>query len=428
MRFLKIKKHVLSGLDLTWFSFIDELKTIFKDSGALLILFFAVLAYPVVYSVAYKNNVVRDIPVTVVDLDNTATSRQMIRMFGATKEIAIAQEVGTLTEAKQLFWDGNSKGIIILPEGFEKDLLKGLQTSVSVYCDASYFLIYKETLSGTLQASGTLSAGVEIRRFMSGGSSEEQAIAQRDPMPARFYNLYNPAGSYGSYVMPGMILIILQQALLIGIGMIGGAGKERRNNQLVEPGIRVRQGMFSVVLGKGMAYFLIYIPNLAFTLVCLPMWFGFPARGNFTDTCILLIPYIFSVIFLGLMISMLFRRREHSIMSLVFISPIVLFVSGLSWPESSIPPLLNQISHLLPSTSMIPAYLRIRTMGASVDAVKPELLHLLIQMVVYYLLAAVMYKISVKRQEKKIRGREGERVKLREWDTLSGPEIGLQKK
>jgi hypothetical protein len=77
---------------------------------------------------------------------------------------------------------------------------------------------------------------------------------------------------------------------------------------------------------------------------------------------------------------------------------------------------------------MIPAYLRIRTMGASVDAVKPELLHLLIQMVVYYLLAAVMYKISVKRQEKKMRGREGERVKLREWDTLSGPEIGLQKK
>lgn len=408
MRFLKIRKHILSGLDLTWFSFVDELKTIFKDSGALLILFLAVLAYPVVYSVAYQNNVVRDIPVTVVDLDNTAASRQMIRMFGATKEIAIAQEVGTLPEAKQLFWDGKSKGVILLPEGFEKDMLKGLQTSVSVYCDASYFLIYKETLAGTIQASGTLSAGVEIRRFMSGGSSEEQAVTQRDPMPAKFFNLYNPAGSYGSYVMPGMILIILQQALLIGIGMIGGAGKERRNNQLVEPGIRVRQGMFSVVLGKGMAYFLIYIPNLAFTLVYLPLWFGFPARGHFTDTCILLVPYIFSVIFLGLMISMLFRRREHSIMSLVFISPIVLFVSGLSWPESSIPPLLNQISHLLPSTSMIPAYLRIRTMGASVDAVKPELLHLLIQMVIYYLLAAVMYKISVKRQERRMRGREVE--------------------
>jgi ABC-2 type transport system permease protein len=408
MNLLKINKNILSGLDLTWFSFVDELKTIFKDKGALLILFLAVLAYPVVYSIAYKNNVVRDIPVTIVDLDNTPSSRQMIRMVGATKEISVEQEVGSMKEARQLFWDGRSKGIILIPEGFEKNLLKGFQASVSVYCDASYFLIYKETLTGTIQSAGTLSAGVEIKRLMASGVGEEMAMQQRDPMPAKFYQLYNPAGSYGSYVMPGMILIILQQTLLIGIGMIGGAGKERRNNQLVEPGIRVRQGMFSVVLGKGMAYFMIYIPNLAFTLVYLFTWFGFPGKGNFADVCILLVPYLLSVIFLGLMISMLFRRREHSIMTMVFISPIVLFVSGLSWPESSIPKLLYQLAHIFPSTSMIPAFLRIRTMGVPLNQVKPELLFMLVQMIVYFLLAAVTYKISVIRQENKMRGREVE--------------------
>ncbi len=414
MQLKNIRKNIFSGLDLTWFSFIDELKTIFKDNGAMLILFFAVLAYPLVYSIGYKNNVVRDIPVTVVDLDNTSTSRQMIRMFGATKEISVAQEVGSLHEARQLFWDGNSKGIILIPEGFEKSLLKGVQASVSVYCDASYFLIYKETLSGTMQASGTLSAGVEIKRLIAAGSSEEQAMQQRDPMPARFYNLYNPAGSYGSYVMPGMILIILQQTLLIGIGMIGGAGKERRNNQEVQPGIRVRQGMFSVVFGKGMAYFMIYVPNLVFTLIYLSKWFGFPDKGSFTDVCILMVPYLFSVIFLGLMVSMFFRRREHSIMTLVFVSPIVLFISGLSWPESSIPHLLYQIGHVFPSTSMIPAYLRIRTMGVTISQVKPELLFLLIQMVIYFVLAAVTYKITVIRQEKKMRGSEVETKGLKD--------------
>ncbi len=414
MQLKNIWKNIFSGLDLTWFSFIDELKTIFKDNGAMLILFFAVLAYPLVYSIGYKNNVVRDIPVTVVDLDNTPTSRQMIRMFGATKEISVAQEVGSLHEARQLFWDGNSKGIILIPEGFEKKLLKGSQTSVSVYCDASYFLLYKETLSGTIQASGTLSAGVEIKRLIASGSSEEQAMQQRDPMPARFYNLYNPAGSYGSYVMPGMILIILQQTLLIGIGMIGGAGKERRNNQEVQPGIRVRQGMFSVVFGKGLAYFMIYVPNLVYTLIYLSRWFGFPDKGCFTNVCILMVPYLFSVIFLGLMVSMFFRRREHSIMTLVFVSPIVLFISGLSWPESSIPHLLNQIGHVFPSTSMIPAYLRIRTMGVSISQVKPELLFLLLQMVIYFVLAAVTYKITVIRQEKKMRERELETESQRE--------------
>jgi len=408
MRFLNFRKNITSGLDLTWFSMVDELKTIFSDSGAMLILFFAVFSYPLVYSIAYKNNVVRDIPVTIVDLDKTSVSRQMTRMFGATKELSVSQEVGSLQEAKQLFWDGNSKGIILIPEGFEKNLSRGFQTSVSVYCDASYFLIYKETLGGVIQAAGTLSAGVEIKRLLASGSSEEQALQQRDPMPAKFFSLYNPAGSYGSSIMPGMILIILQQTLLIGIGMIGGAGKERRNNQEIKPGVRVRQGMFSVVFGKGLAYFLIYIPNIAFTLVYLSKWFGFPDKGSFSEVCILLVPYLFSVIFLGLMISMLFRRREHSIMALVFFSPIVLFLSGLSWPTTAIPPLLRQLAQIFPSTTMIPAYLRVRTMGVPIRDVKSELLFLVGQMIVYFLIASAGYKISVIRQARKRMERKGE--------------------
>jgi len=408
MRFFNFRKNITSGLDLAWFSLVDELKTIFSDSGAMLILFFAVFSYPLVYSIAYKNNVVRDIPVTIVDLDKTSVSRQMTRMFGATKELSVSQEVGSLQEAKKLFWEGNSKGVILIPEGFEKNLTRGFQTSVSVYCDASYFLIYKETLGGVIQAAGTLSAGVEIKRLLAAGSSGEQAMQQRDPMPAKFFSLYNPAGSYGSSIMPGMILIILQQTLLIGIGMIGGAGKERRNNQEIKPGVRVRQGMFSVVFGKGLAYFLIYIPNIAFTLVYLSKWFGFPDKGSFTDVCILLVPYLFSVIFLGLMISMLFRRREHSIMALVFFSPIVLFISGLSWPTTAIPPLLRQLAQIFPSTTMIPAYLRVRTMGVPIIEVKSELLFLVGQMIVYFLIASAGYKISVIRQARKRMERKGE--------------------
>lgn len=400
----KIKDKITEGLDLTWFSFVDELKAIVKDRGAMLIFILAVFAYPLVYSVAYMNNVVRDIPVTVVDLDNTSSSRQMVRMIEATKEISVSQKVGSLHEARRLFWDGGSKGVVLIPEGFEKNLLKGFQASVSVYCDAGYFLIYKEVLTGAIQATGTLSAGVEIKRMMATGSSEEQAMLQRDPMPSKFYNLYNPSGAYGSGVMPGVILIILQQTLLIGIGMIGGAGKERRNNQEVKHGLRVRRGMFSVVLGKGLAYFVLYMANIAFTLAYVSKWFGFPDKGSFFDVYILLVPFLFSVIFMGIFISMLFRRREHAIMALVFVSPIVLFLSGLSWPSTSIPPLLYQVAHIFPSTSMIPAYLRIRAMGVPIDDVRPELLFMVCQMVVYFILATIGYKISVIRQIKLLKG------------------------
>jgi ABC-2 type transport system permease protein len=400
---LKIaRKYITSGLELTWFSFLDELKTIFSDKGALLILL-AVIIYPLIYSIAYKNNVVRDIPVTIVDLDHTASSRQMLRMIDATKEVLISGATGSLEEAKQKFWDGDSKGVILIPGGFERNLFKGTQASLSIYSDASNFLIYKESLNGIIAASATFSAGIEIRRMMAAGSNEEQAMLQRDPIPAKFYNLYNPSGAYGSYLMPGLILIIIQQTLLIAIGIIGGGGKEKRNNQEIEPGLMVKNGMFSVVSGKGLAYFIIYLMLVIFSLVCLPHCFGFPDKGSFVDILILLVPYLFSVIFLGFTISMLFRRREHAIMSLVFISPLVFFLSGVPWPETSIPALLYNAAHIFPSTTMIPAYLRIRTMGVSISDVRNELLFMLIQMIAYFLLAALSFRFAVIRQARKMK-------------------------
>lgn len=402
MDFNTFRKNITSGLELTRFSFFDEIKTIFRDKGAMLIIL-AVIIYPVIYSVAYMNNVVRDIPVTIVDLDHTFSSRQVIRMIDATKEVMNAGEAESLDEAKQKFWDGDSKGVILIPEGFEKNLLKGISSTISVYSDASNFLIYKETLNGIISATGTLSAGVEIKRLMMAGNGGEQALLLRDPVPAKFYNLYNPSGAYGSYLMPGLILIVIQQTLLIAIGIIGGAGKGKRNYQEVKTGLRVRDGMFSVVSGKGLAYFIIYLFLILFSLVCLPHWFGFPEKGSFGNVLILLVPYLLSVIFLGFTISMLFRRREHAIMSLVFISPVVFFLSGVPWPETSIPPILYHVAHIFPSTEMIPAYLRIRTMGVTIADVRTEMIFMLVQMIIYFLLAAVSFKFSVIRQERKLK-------------------------
>lgn len=393
-----IWEKIKSGLEDTASSMTDELKIIFRDSGAVLILLIAVTIYPLVYSIAYKNNVVREIPVTIVDLDNSQLSRQLIRMVDATKEIAVAQETGNMNEAKNLFWDGSSRGVIMIPADFEKQLLKGNQTHVSIYCDANYFLIYKETLTGAIQAAGTLSAGVEIKRLIASGIRPEAAMQQRDPMKLNIYQLYNPSGAYGSYVMPGLILIILQQTLLVGIGMIGGAKKERGHAMISIEAARRRKTIFPVVFGKAMAYFVIYLFNILFTQIYLFKWFGFPAKGDFTDICLLMIPYIFSVIFLGLAISLLLRRREHSIMLMVFLSPVVLFLSGMSWPESSLPPVVYRLAHIFPSTSMVPAFLRIRTMGATLADVRPELIFLLGQMVVYGLLAILSYRIYIHRK------------------------------
>lgn len=393
-----IGKMIKTGLESTMNAFVEEMKTIFTDGGAILLLIVAVTIYPVVYSIAYKNNVVRDIPVAVVDLDRSQLSRQMSRMLDATKEVAVHTETGNMEEAQKLFWDGTARGIILIPSDFEKGLLKGEQSDITVYCDASYFLIYKETLTGLIQSSGTLSAGVEIKRLIASGALPDAAMQQRDPMKLNIYQLYNPSGAYGSYVMPGLILIVIQQTLLIGIGMIGGARKERGDSVIAGDPARRRKTIFPIILGKAFAYFVIYVFNILFTQIIIYKWFGFPDKGSIADTAILMVPYIFSIIFLGLSISLLLRRREHSIMLMVFLSPVVLFLSGMSWPENAIPPLLYKIAHIFPSTTMVPAFLRLRTMGASLSDIRPELIFLLVQMVVYAALAVMSYRIYIRRR------------------------------
>ncbi|MDA3779588.1 MAG: ABC transporter permease [Bacteroidales bacterium] len=389
--------NIITGLRISITAYRNELKAIFSDKGVMLILFFAVIAYLLVYSIGYKNNVLRELPISVVDLDHTKSSRVLSKMLNETEQVAVITKSNSLAEAEKLFNDGKVNGIVLISADFEKSIFKGQQADIVVYADAGYFLIYKETLNAALKASGTFSAGVEIKRNIASGSSFNQAIEQQHPLDMKFYNLYNPSGAYGTFVMPGMIIIILQQTLLVGIGMLGGAGREKNNNKFVAPGVMLRNGSFSVVMGKGLAYFTVYIVNIIFTLIWLYNWFDFPDKGSLLNVIMLVIPFLFSVIFLGLTISLLFSKRENSIIFLVFLSPIVLFLTGLSWPVSSLPKALYYVAHIFPSTTMVPAFIRIRTMGVAIQDVRFELIFLIVQMIAYYLLASLSYKYFAKK-------------------------------
>ncbi len=385
-------RSLVIAIRISTITFINELKAIFTDTGALLIIFGAAVIYPVAYSVAYKNNVLLEIPMAVVDLDKSTTSQAVCEMIDASQKLDLRYNAVSLKEAENLFWENKVNGIVMLPSGFEKEVLSGHQGDVSLYSDASYFLLHKETLSGILSAVGTFSAGIEIRRGMARGGTLEQAMTQRNPVQSQFQTLYNPSGAYGSFVMPGIIIIILQQTLLVGIGMVSGSKREKSKRKILIPGIMLKKGMFSTIFGRGLAYFVASVFTASFTLIWVYNWFDFPMKGSLMHVLVLLIPFLFSTIFLGLAISIVFKRKEHSIMVLIFLSPIILFMSGISWPTSSMPEWIYKVGHLFPSMKMVPAYLRLRTMGATLADIKPELLFLTIQMLVYFILASLCHK------------------------------------
>jgi len=390
------------GIEMTGQFYREEFRDIRRDSGAILILVGALMIYPIIYSIAYKNEVVRELKTTIVDLDRTTTSHQLIKMLKGAEQIEIDHVAVSLDEAKNDFYDGNSGGIVVIPQHFEKDILNGKQTNVSVFADGSYFLIYRQLVAGSVKTVGTFSAGIEIKKLMLEGKPYEQAVQLRDPLSADIHFWFNPSSGYGSFVMPGIIIIILQQTLLIGIGMLGGTAKEKNRDSFMVPVALKKGGVLPILFGKTLSYLTIYAVNCVITMIWIHSWFNYPNQGSYFTVLMLTLPFLLSVIFMGITFSVVFKRRESSIMFMVFLSPIVVFLSGISWPASSIPPIVYNLAHLFPSTIMMPAYLRVRSMGVGFEAIKHEYFQLLLQMCFYFCTAAIALYFSARHNARKV--------------------------
>jgi ABC-2 type transport system permease protein len=370
----------------------EELSFISRDQAIILIFVIANIAYPILYSIAYSNQQVKDIPIAVVDKDNSQSSRQIRHMLDASEGLRNEVITGNLEEAKELFYHGKVKSIILIPDDFEKSIFSGTQAHLSIYADASYFLIYKQVYASTVAVNQTFSAGIQLKKGMAKGASYPSAIKNLNPVRLKGVELFNPSSSYGSFVMPSIILIILQQTLLIGIGILGGTRKEILRYNADASVQQEKHKIIPFILGKSFAYFIVFMFIGVFTLVWVNHWFGYPNKAPYIELLSLYIPYIMANIFLGMTISVFFKHRENAMLFMVFLSIPVMFLSGASWPVEAIPPFLHRLSMIFPSTFMVPAFQRVRTMGAGTEHVQSEIYAMLIQSVVYFFLAYFAFK------------------------------------
>jgi ABC-2 type transport system permease protein len=402
---MKNKRMGFFGLIGSHFS--KELRMILSDSGAILILIMAMIIYPVIYSIGYVNEVSTDLSVAVVDLDRTEESQNYKIMLDGTPEMNVDYELNSLKEAEDLFMHNKIRGVVLIEKGFQENIQKGLTAHVGVYADASYFLNYRNEFMAVTFVNAYYGSKINIVNYMAEGKSLQEATVCNNPLEIQTHILYNPASGYGTFIMPGMILIILQQTLLIGIGVLGGSFSESKESPFYMKGKERVREILPYLIGKSGAYIAVSFLNIGLAVVMIHSWFDYPDKANFAHVMMLLIPYLIAIIFLGVGLSTLFKHRESAIVFMVFLSPIALFFSGLSWPVSAMPEWLAWISKVMPSTNAIPAYLRLRTMGVSIFDVKEELLFLYKQAGIYTGMTLIYFYIRVLFFEKKHKPEEG---------------------
>lgn len=347
---------------------LNEFKHIFSDRGVVLLFFGAGLIYPILYSAAYSTEVARNVPVVVVDQDNTQLSRKLIRIMDATEQVNSTQKASGMKAAQLLLQEGKANGIVLIEKGFSRKILRAEQADVSIYADASYFLLYKQVLTGSKVAAMTMGAGIEITRLLATGNMAQEAAQNRSPISYKSFALYNPNGGYGTYAMPAVLAIVLQQILLLGIGMLGGSQHEfRQDGPLMRTSLK-NGGALALVMGRSMAYFTMFLAMATFSLVLVFRWFDLPHKADLLSLYVFIVPFLFASIFLGLTMANFFKHRESSILVLLFTSIPFVFLSGLSWPTQAMPAFWDYFAHLIPSTAAVRGLLKINTVGTSFAA------------------------------------------------------------
>jgi ABC-2 type transport system permease protein len=382
-----------------------EALRLFRDPGALLVLVGAVILYSFFYPIPYLPQVLREVPVAVVDLDHTALSRQLARMADAHTLLDVRFRPDSLAEAQEQVVAGRAGGVLVIPRGFEESVLLRQRAQVGVFADASYFLVYRQVATGLRETVGTLSAGIDIRRLESRGKTEAAARAARDPIPFITRPLFNTAEGYASYIVPAVLVLILQQTLLVGIGLLGGTAAERREQN---PGTSAKpstwtgdnlrpsrwRSALARVIGRAAFYVCLYSVYTVLLFTAVFRVYGFPQRGQALDLAAFALPFLLACVFFALGLGGLFSRRETAMQVLLFTSLPSVFLAGFAWPLEAVPTWLRWASLFLPSTAGIAGFLRLAEMGASLSQVRFEWTVLWGLTALYFALALVSERRS----------------------------------
>ena len=367
----------------------QEMKQVVRDEGVLIFFIIVPIIYPLLYSWIYNNETIHEVPVVVVDDSHSNLSRELTRRLDASADVKVLCHAADMDEAKSLVSRQLAKGIYYIPSDFATRINRMEQATLSVYCDMSLMLTYKALYQAAVAV--TQHMGAQLQSKIAGKYTVREEQIQSRPLDFVDVPMFNPQGGYGTFVIPAVLMLIFQQTLVLGIGLGAGTARETSRYGDLIPVHPAYSGIYRIVGGKAMCYIMIYAVMGAYLTIVVPRIFSFVAMVKAWDLFCLMLPYLLACVFFGMTVSCMVRYRENVMLLMVFISLPLLFLTGVSWPQSAIPGVWQGISWLFPSTFGARAFVRMNTMGASLSDVVPELRYLWIQAAAYFGMACLVY-------------------------------------
>ncbi len=382
----------------------NEFVEIFKDPGSSLIMVGAIFLYSLFYTIPFANNALRNVPIGVVDNDNTSLSQKFIRDLNATEYIEVIETPKDIEDAKSEYYKNKIRAFVLIPKDFERDIKRGNPSFVSSYTDSAYLIIYKNIATAVATVAGETGAKIEVGTLMKKGTPKEVAKSLVNPVEFVQNPLYNPIGSYQNYIYPLILIMILQQTMLIGVSMLNATLRERISGfkergengnwkltklNAINP---YSNNPIEIVIGKSLAYVLLYFIYALIFFLIFPTFVTYDMTYNLIPMFLILVPFLFASAFLGISLVYFCKKREISFFIMIVSSVPLIFLPGFVWPRESIPTVLNVLSKFIPFETAADGLVKINQMGASFCQVQKDFWILLGLCCLYFVAACYTMK------------------------------------
>lgn len=300
----------------------------------------------------FKNGDIKDIPMVVVDNDNSQISRKIIRDLESTEYLKIALVTSDKDIADNLLKEGYSFFSVIIDKDFSSNVKKGKGGSVNVIINGAYLIYAKIGYKAIASVLVTNSTNYQIKKLIDNGFSENEAEIRALPLTTDIYTSGNPFFNYTIYLIPGMLISILQMSSSFSTLWLFRQDREHSAGRAIP----AKGYKIAFVTGKVIPIFIInIIAVLALYTVVFPLA-GIPVNGSYMK--ILGLTVVLSVVSMGMgaLLSVLLPNLVTGSQLLLAINAPSFVFSGYTFPRWAMPSGIEKFADLIPVTHFLDAF------------------------------------------------------------------------
>lgn len=300
------------------------------------------------FVVIFKTGVPHDLPIAVLDHDNTSISRQLSRMIDATPTAHIAYNITDMAEGERMMKEGLIDAIVEIPDNLEKNVYSNTQSNVAIYINGLN-LTKNGLLNKDLQTVMiSFSSGIQMQTLVKKGVSQEEAQNLMMPIYFEKHILFNPYINYSYYLLPSFLpLMLMLFTLITTIFTIGVELKTGTAKEWIEAS---GNNIFKALAGKLLPYTVIFFALCMLMNTILFKFVGVPLIGNIPILFVSGIVYVLSYQALGIFLITLMSNMRLALSIGGGYSVLAFTFSGLTFPFMAMTPYMHAVGYIFPLT------------------------------------------------------------------------------